>query len=149
MHMRKLVPAFVLTSIVALSSGAAFAFGDMNKAKKTTSADVAATQTAPKASDETTKPSDPAQPNPAMPSASNSAAVSGSVAATNGATAMPEACKGLTPNDEAWKANNCGVDGGSTAAPATSSVQRSDSLSGDSASPSTGSSAPGSSGPSK
>ncbi len=45
--MRKLAPAFILASIVALSSGTAFAFGDMNKTKKTSAADTASTQTAP------------------------------------------------------------------------------------------------------
>lgn len=110
--MRKLAPAFILTSIVALSSGAAFAFGDMNKTKKTTTADTASTQTAPKASDETTKPTDPAKANPAMPSSANSTAASGSVAATNGSLAKPDACKGLAPTDAAFKANKCAPEGG-------------------------------------
>lgn len=127
--MRKLAPAFILTSIVALSSGTAFAFGDMNKSKKTTSADTVSTQAAPKASDETTKPTNPAQPNPAMPAATNSAASSGSVASTNGSTAMSAECKGLTPSDAAWKANKCGTDGDSATAPATQG-KRTDSLGG-------------------
>lgn len=127
--MRKLAPAFILTSIVALASGTAFAFGDMNKTKKTTSADTASTQAAPRASDETTKPTDPAKPNPAMPSSSNSAATSGSIAATNGSTAMPEACKGLTPADAAWKANKCGTDGDPAMAAPTEG-KRTDSLGG-------------------
>lgn len=111
--MRKLAPAFILTSIVALSSGAAFAFGDMNKTKKTTTADTAvSTQAAPKASDETTKPTDPAKPNPAMPSPTNTPAASGSVATTNGSLAKFDACKGLTPTDAAYKANKCGPEGG-------------------------------------
>lgn len=138
--MRKLAPAVILTSIVALSSGTAFAFGDMNKTKKNTAADTVSTQAAPKASDETTKPSNPAKASPAMPSSKNSTAAGGSVAAASGASAMPEACKGLNPGDPAWKANNCGVDGGSNTAPATSSVKRSDSLSGDSSSASSSSS---------
>jgi hypothetical protein len=129
--MRKLAPAFILTSIVALSGGTAFAFGDMNKSKKTTSADTVSTQAAaPKASDETTKPTNPAQPNPAMPASTDSTAASGSVAATNGSsTAMSDACKGLTPGDAAWKANKCGTDGDSATAPPTEG-KRTDSLGG-------------------
>ena len=127
--MRKLAPAFILTSIVALSSGTAFAFGDMNKSKKTTSADTVSTQAAPKASDETTKPTNPAQPNPAMPASTNSPAASGSVAATNGSTAMSAECKGLAPGDAAYKANKCGTDGDSATAPATEG-KRTDSLGG-------------------
>lgn len=132
--MRKLVPAFILTSIVALSSGTAFAFGDMNKSKKTTTADTVSTQAAPRASDETTKPTNPAQPNPAA--AANSTAASGSIgatngstAATNGSTALSDACKGLTPSDAAWKANKCGTDGDSATAPPTEG-KRTDSLGG-------------------
>jgi hypothetical protein len=127
--MRKLAPAVILTSIVALSSGAAFAFGDMNKTKKTTTPDTASTQTAPKASDETTKPTDPAKANPAMPSSANSAA-SGSVAAPSPSASLSDACKGLTPSDAAWKANNCSADGGSTSAPPTAQGKRADSLGG-------------------
>jgi hypothetical protein len=139
--MRKLAPAFILTSIIALSSGAAFGLGD--KAKKSTAADTASTQAATKASDETTKPTDPAKPNPASsagPSAANSTSTSTSMASTNGATATSEACKGLTPSDAAWKTHNCSADGGSTIAAPTSGEKRSDSLGG------AGSSGPGSAG---
>lgn len=138
--MRKLAPAVILTSILALSSGAAFAFGDMNKTKKTTAADTASSQAVPTASDATSKPTDPAQPHPAMPSATNSTAATGSVAATSGSTTMSEACKGLTPRDAAWKANDCSAAG-----------KRSDSLGGAGtagpAGSSSGSSAGSSSGP--
>lgn len=135
--MRKLAPAFILTSIVALSSGTAFAFGDMNKTKKATAADTASTQTAPRASDETTKPTDPAKANPAMPSSANSPAASGSVAAPSPSATMTDACKDLSPSDAAWKANNCSADGGSTTAPPTAQGKRADSLGG------AGSSGPG------
>ena len=37
--MRKLAPAFVMTTIVALASGSAFALGDMHKDKKAPKAD--------------------------------------------------------------------------------------------------------------
>ncbi len=128
--MRKLAPALILTSIVALSSGTAFAFGDMNKTKKTTAADTVSTQSAPpRASDETTKPTNPAQPNAAMPASPNSTAASGSIAATNGSNTMSDACKGLTPSDAAWKANKCGTDGDSATAPPTEG-KRTDSLGG-------------------
>ena len=42
--MRKLAPAFILTSIIALASGSALALGDMKKDKKSPTADTTATQ---------------------------------------------------------------------------------------------------------
>ena len=67
--MRKLVPAFVLTSIVALASGSALALGDMNKNK-------------PKA--QTAPPSSSTYNGPANPSGSVSGPASSATAGTTG-----------------------------------------------------------------
>lgn len=85
--MRKLAPVFVLTSIVALTSGSALALGDRNKEKKSPNADTTAIQGS-------------TYSTPSSSSASGSAV--SSVAKSN-----KEACKGLSKSDPAYAANQC------------------------------------------
>lgn len=131
--MRKLAPVFVLTSIVALTSGSALALGDRNKEKRSPNADTTATQSSTYSS-----PSGSAS-SASSPSSSSSSGMSGSAssgASANGATKADsthgatvsstakdkptdgstvssvaksdkEACKGLAKSDPAYAANQC------------------------------------------
>ena len=127
--MRKLAPAFILSSIVALASGSALALGDMNKNKKAANTDAAVSTSQPV----TTSPADKTYTAPTNPSTGGAATASdtgkggasgvgpnttgaeGSSASTamNSTTpdakaAMKAACKGLTPNEAAYQQNKCG-----------------------------------------
>jgi hypothetical protein len=73
-RMRKLAPVFVLTSIVALTSGSALALGDRNKEKKSPNADTTATQSSTYGS-----------PSSSSPSRSTSSGMSGSSSTTSSA----------------------------------------------------------------
>lgn len=93
--MRKIAPAFVLSALVALTSGSALALGDRNKEKKSPNADTtAATQ-------------------------------SYSSGSTSGAMASREnpadKCAGLQPTDRKWQENNCASRGGGDGASAGAS----------------------------
>ena len=133
--MRKIAPAFILTSIIALGSGSALALGDMNKNKKSPTAEVTSTQSA------TTSPADKTYTAPTNPSSGGAATASDtgkggatadggkpamgasvdsstSVASTSGAAttdktakkAMKEACRGLTASDARYQQNKCGTE---------------------------------------
>jgi hypothetical protein len=74
--MRKLAPAFILTSIVALASSSALAFGDMNKNKKSPSAETTPATTPSSGSTYNTQPAAPNAPTssytaPTTPSTSS------------------------------------------------------------------------------
>jgi hypothetical protein len=93
--MRKLAPVFILTSIVALTSGSALALGDRNKDKKSPTAGTVATQ------------SSTASPSGSASTSSTGAGMSGS-ASTNGSSKSDKAaCKGLAKTDPAYAANQC------------------------------------------
>ena len=113
--MRKLAPAFILTTIVAFSSGSALALGDMNKSKKaptaTTSADV-------------TAPADARTNGAAVPADVGRAGVSGNAATppavtsgmpANDAVALDRSrssardCQGIAATDPLYKTHNCGA----------------------------------------
>lgn len=109
--MRKLAPVFVLTSIVALTSGSALALGDRNKDRKSPNADTTATQSSTYSS-----PSGSASTNGASKADSTHGATVSSTAKdkpTDGATVSSvaksnkEACKGLAKSDPAYAANQC------------------------------------------
>ena len=74
--MRKLAPAFILTSIVALASSSALAFGDMNKNKKSPSTETTTATTPSSGSTYNTQPAAPNAPSssytaPTTPSTSS------------------------------------------------------------------------------
>lgn len=143
--MRKLAPAFILTTIVALSSGSALALGDMNKSKKAPSASTATTTDAVSPAEKTyTSPTNPASNNAAtdtgmggatsrsspntgtapMSPTSNSVSSSGhdaTVATDNMAVNRPRKwsakdCQGLATTDPIYKSNHCGSVKGDSAA---------------------------------
>ena len=135
--MRKLAPAFVLTTIVALSSGSALALGDMNKNKKAPSTT---------AKPDVTAPADARTNGAATPKDVGPAGVSGNAAtppAVNTSSNMPNQtvavdksrkgfnCEGIAASDPLYKTHNCGAtkggpgasggDGGSSGAAGSSS----------------------------
>ena len=134
--MRKLAPAFVLTTIVALSSGSALALGDMNKNKNAPAAtkpDV----TAP-ADARTNGAATPKDVGPAGVSgnAATPPAVSSSGTMSNETVAVDKSrkgfnCEGIATTDPLYKTHNCGAtkggpgasggDGGSAGAAGSSS----------------------------
>lgn len=107
--MRKLAPVFVLTSIVALTSGSALALGDRNKEKKSPNAD---TTTAAQSS---TYSSGAAANGSSKAGTTHGSTVSGTALdkPTDGATVSTTArsnkaaCKGLAKSDPAYAANQC------------------------------------------
>jgi hypothetical protein len=121
--MRKLAPVFVLTSIVALTSGSALALGDRNKEKKSPNADTTtATQSSTYSSGASATGSSKADgthgstvSGTALDKPTDGAAVS-STASSNKA-----ACKGLAKSDPAYAANQCDQVNGSAQAPAGTS----------------------------
>jgi hypothetical protein len=93
--MRKLAPAFVVTSIIALASGSALAMGDMKHKK--TDANTSAT---------------PSTTSTAGDKGANSSleTSSGSMAGSSGAspsTGKSDKCAGLKSTDAKWAANKC------------------------------------------
>lgn len=114
--MRKLAPVFVLTSIVALTSGSALALGDRNKEKKSPNADTTtATQGSTYSSGATASGS-------SKPDGTHGSTVSGTALdkPTEGATVSSTAkgnkaaCKGLAKSDPAYAANQCDSVSGAT-----------------------------------
>ena len=112
--MRKLAPAFILTTLVAFSSGSAFALGDMNKSKKAPTATTGADVTAP-ADARTNGASTPADVgragvsgNAATPPAVNSGVPMSkdTVASMNRSASN---CEGIATTDPLYKTNNCGA----------------------------------------
>lgn len=134
--MRKIAPAFVLTTLVALSSGSALALGDMNKNKNAPAV----------GKPDVTAPADARTNGAAMPKDVGRAGVSGNAAtppAVNSSGTMPSQtvavdssrkglnCEGLAATDPQYKTHNCGAtkggpgasggDGGSAGAAGSSS----------------------------
>lgn len=133
--MRKLAPAFVLTTIVALSSGSALALGDMNKNKN-----------APAVKPDVTAPADARTNGAATPKDVGRAGVSGNAATppavSSSGTVSTETvavdksrkgfnCEGIATTDPLYKTHDCGAtkggpgasggDGGSAGAAGSSS----------------------------
>ena len=108
--MRKLAPAFVLTTIVALSSGSALALGDMNKNKSSPKPDV-------------TAPADARTDGAATPKDVGRAGVSGNAAtppavSSTGTPMTSEPvsvarkgfnCEGIATTDPLYTTHNCGA----------------------------------------
>ena len=146
--MRKIGPAFVLSAIVALTSGSALALGDKAKEKKSSTASTPAvtqpagtlsgtattTATAPNASTHGTVG---AQASTGVASSTNSANVSPAPSSTNSTIVASadkpmvkdkaknpnrDKCINLKPTDPKWAQHDCGAggDGGSSAGSAGS-----------------------------
>ena len=120
--MRKIAPAFILTSIVALTSGSALALGDMNKDKKSPNAGVTSTQSATAQTDKNYPAATSPANNEARVSGNGTSAapvgtgastsMSGNTAATTAhgsdKHAQKAACKGLTASEAAYTQHKCG-----------------------------------------
>lgn len=101
--MRKLAPVFVLTSIVALTSGSALALGDRNKEKKSPNADTTATQSSTYSS--------PSSSSASNPSGTSSSGMSGSASTGAGATGAASS----TGNGSSLGASGASTNGASKA----------------------------------
>jgi hypothetical protein len=118
--MRKLAPAFVLSSLVALASGSAFALGDMNKNKKSPNADAATPQSSNTATRSDMAPPPNAGTERSGASASNSHSGNSGYLAS-GKKDNRAACRNLKPADAAWAQNDCNSVTNGTSAAATGS----------------------------
>src|SRR6478752_3559195 len=88
--MRKLAPAFIVTSIIALASGSALAMGDLHKDKKAPKADTSTTSSTTAGTSANT-PAPAASANPTTTSSNDTSAAAtgtamGSTAAYNGSS---------------------------------------------------------------
>lgn len=114
--MRKLAPAFILTSIVALASSSALAFGDMNKNKKSPSTETTPAATTP--SSGSTYNTQPAAPN--APTSSYTGTTTPSTSSDN--TSKPNASVGANSSTSASMNGSTSATGAPTASTTTTTT---------------------------
>lgn len=109
--MRKLAPAFLVTTIVALASGSALAFGDMNKSKKAPDTTTSTPRsTAPASSVNAPAPAAaPTQPSANMPSASATTATPSPASTAPSGSTMSSSASTLDTGTAGTKEKDKGI----------------------------------------